>query len=79
MLNFFRQLENSPLDAYEIHIQSDIKLVQRVCNSPSVDQVAAIWIKENNPNIAHEHDIIIHTHLGHKHTIKHYYDCYDPL
>ena len=79
MLNFLRQLENSPLDSYEIHIQSDIKLVQKVYNSPLVDQVVVIWIEENNPNIAHERDNIIHTHLGHKHTIKHYYGCYDPL
>ena len=33
----------------------------------------------NNPNVAHAWDIIVHTHSGHKHTIKHYYGCYDPL
>ena len=52
---------------------------QRVYNSPSIDQVPAIWIKGNNPNLAHEHNIIVHTHSRHKHTIKHYYGRYDPL
>ena len=36
-------------------------------------------VEGNNANLAHERDIIVHTHLGHKHTIKHYYGCYDPL
>lgn len=33
-----------PLDSYQIHIRSDAKLDQRVYNTPSADQVAAIWI-----------------------------------
>ena len=76
---FFRRLEDAPLDAYEIRIRSDVKLDQRIYNSPSIDQVVTIWIEENNPNVAHERDIIVHAHSGHKHTVKHYYGCYDPL
>lgn len=56
-----------------------MKLVQRVYNSSSIDQVDAIWIEGNTPNLAHECDIIIHTHSGHKHTLKHYYGCYESL
>ena len=29
--------------------------------------------------IQHECDIIVHTHSSYKHTIKHYYGCYNPL
>ena len=76
---FFRRLEDAPLDTYEIQIRSDVKLDQRIYNSPSIDQVVTIWIEENNPNVAHERDIIVHAHSNHKHTIKHYYGCYDPL
>ena len=47
---FFYRLENFSLNAYEIRIQSDIKLDKKVYNSSSVDQVATIWIEENNPN-----------------------------
>ena len=79
MINFFCQLEDPLLSTYEICIRSDIKLDQRVYNSPSVDQIATIWIEGNTPNLAHEPYIIVHSHSGHKNTIKHYYGCYDPL
>ncbi|KAG5520326.1 hypothetical protein RHGRI_033033 [Rhododendron griersonianum] len=74
-----RKLQHVPLDSYHIHIRSDAKLDQRVYNTPSADQVAAIWIEGNNPNVPHDHDIIVHSTSGHKHRVKHYYGCYDAL
>ncbi|KAG5530734.1 hypothetical protein RHGRI_025635 [Rhododendron griersonianum] len=76
---FLRRLDQSSLDSYRIHIRIDVKLDQRVYNSPSVDQVASIWIEGNNANVSHEHDIIVHSNSGHKHRVQHYYGCYDPL
>lgn len=74
-----RKLQHVPLDSYQIHIRSDAKLDQRVYNSPSADQVAAIWLEGNNPNVPHDHDIIVHSIFGHKHRVKHYYGYYDAL
>ncbi|KAG5560632.1 hypothetical protein RHGRI_003828 [Rhododendron griersonianum] len=74
-----RKLQHVPLDSYHIHIRSDAKLDQRVYNTPSADQVAAIWIEGNNPNVPRDHDIIVHSTSGHKHRVKHYYGCYDAL
>lgn len=75
----FLTLERAPLDVYEIRIKSEISLDKRVYNSPSVDQVATIWIEGNNSNLAHKRDIIVHAQSGDKHRVKHYYGCYDPL
>ena len=47
---FFYRLEKFSLNAYEIRIQSDIKLDKKVYSSSSIDQVATIWIEKNNPN-----------------------------
>ncbi|KAG5560902.1 hypothetical protein RHGRI_004059 [Rhododendron griersonianum] len=57
-------LEKRPLESYRIHIQSSVKLDQRVYNSPSVDQVAGIWIEGNNANVPFEREIVIHEHFG---------------
>ncbi|KAG5563862.1 hypothetical protein RHGRI_000157 [Rhododendron griersonianum] len=76
---FLRRLDQSSLDSYRIHIRTDVKLDQRVYNSPSADQVAAIWIEGNNATVSHERDIIVHSNSGHKHRVQHYYGCYDPL
>ncbi|KAG5531059.1 hypothetical protein RHGRI_025874 [Rhododendron griersonianum] len=40
-----RRLDHNSLDSCRIHIRNDVKLDQRVYNSPSADQVAAIWIE----------------------------------
>ena len=57
---FLCTLKHAPLETYQIHM-TDIKLDQRVYNSQSADQVAAIWIEGNNPNVSHEYDIIVHS------------------
>ncbi|PIM97022.1 hypothetical protein CDL12_30516 [Handroanthus impetiginosus] len=76
----FRRLKDYPsTNDVQLHISKDVKLDQRVYNSPSADQVAAIWVEGNNPNMAMERDIVVHAYSGHKHRIKHYYGCYDPL
>ncbi|KAI8561109.1 hypothetical protein RHMOL_Rhmol04G0311400 [Rhododendron molle] len=74
-----RTLEKRPLESYRIHIQSSVKLDQRVYNSPSADQVAGIWIEGNNANVPFEREIVIHEHSGSRHRVQHYYGCYDPL
>ncbi|XP_049350419.1 uncharacterized protein LOC125815062 [Solanum verrucosum] len=77
---FFTQLKHhSNFQNLEIRIAANASLDQRVYNKPSVDQVAAIWVDGNNPNISFERDIVVHEHSGNKHQVKHYYGCYDPL
>ncbi|KAH0633391.1 hypothetical protein KY284_036177 [Solanum tuberosum] len=78
--NFFTQLKHhSNFQNLEIRIAANASLDQRVYNKSSVDQVAAIWVDGNNPNIPFERDIVVHEHFGNKHQVKHYYGCYDPL
>ncbi|KAG5521013.1 hypothetical protein RHGRI_033531 [Rhododendron griersonianum] len=72
---FLRRLDQSYFDSYRIHIRTDVKLNQRVYNSPTADQVAAIWIEGNNANVSHERDIIVHLNSRHKHRMQHYYGC----
>lgn len=76
---FFSQLKDHPtFQNLQIRIAATASLDQRVYNKPSVDQVAAIWIDRNNPNIPFKRHILVHEHLGNKHRVKHYYGCYDP-
>ncbi|XP_049346841.1 uncharacterized protein LOC125811408 [Solanum verrucosum] len=77
---FFTQLKHhSSFENIVIRIAANASLDQRVYYKPSVDQVAAIWVDGNNPNILFERDIVVHEHSGNKHRVKHYYGCYDPL
>ncbi|KAI3470148.1 hypothetical protein Pfo_026811 [Paulownia fortunei] len=72
----FRRLKDYPsIEDVQLHISKDVKLDQRVYNSPTADQVVAIWVEGNNANIPFERDIIIHAHSGYRHRIKHYYEC----
>lgn len=78
--NIFRALKDYPsMDDVQLHISKDVNLDQRVYNSPTADQVAAIWIEGNGPYIAVERDIIVHAQSGQRHRVKHYYGCYDPM
>ncbi|XP_073148401.1 uncharacterized protein [Henckelia pumila] len=69
----------SSIEDIQLHICKNAVLDQRCYNTPSVDQVAAIWVEGNNPNIPYDRDIIIHGSDGRNHQIKHYFGCYDPL
>ena len=74
-----RRLEDkSSFEDFEIHIVANSNLDQRVYNRSSVDQVAAIWVEGNNPNIPFKIDIIVHAHLGTRHRLKYHFGCYDP-
>ena len=63
---------------FEIHIAANSNLDQWVYNRSSVDQVVAIWVEGNNPNISFEIDIIVHTYLEIRHKVKYHFDFYDP-
>ncbi|XP_022843113.1 uncharacterized protein LOC111366630 [Olea europaea var. sylvestris] len=54
-------------------------LDQRVFNTPSASQVAAIWVEDDeNANIC-VRDITIYGHSGYSHRVHYYYGCYAPL
>ncbi|XP_019242637.1 PREDICTED: uncharacterized protein LOC109222777, partial [Nicotiana attenuata] len=77
---FFCQLkDHSSFQDLQIRIAANATLDQRVYNKSSVDQIAAIWIDGNNPNVPFDREIIVHEHSGNKHRVKYYYGCYDPL
>ncbi|XP_059663506.1 uncharacterized protein LOC132309192 [Cornus florida] len=77
---FLRRLKDIPVsDNHEIVIKNDVQLDQRVFNSPTTDQVAAVWIEGAYPDMRLERDIIVVAHSGRKHRVRHYFGCYDPL
>ncbi|XP_020243618.1 uncharacterized protein LOC109821874 [Asparagus officinalis] len=77
---FLRKLNDFPsLEDFKIIINRDAAVDQRVYNSPTVDQVAAIWVEGNNDNVPYEREIVVHSHSGKNHQVKHYFGCYDPL
>lgn len=41
-----------------------------------VNQFAAIWVDENNPNTLFEKDIIVNEHLENKHQVNYYHGYY---
>ncbi|KAK4394703.1 hypothetical protein Sango_1624600 [Sesamum angolense] len=54
----FRRLKDYPsVKDIQLHISKDVKLDQRVYNSPTADQVAAIWVEGNDGDIPFERDI----------------------
>ena len=80
MHKFLRRLKDRPRSInFQICIRKDVRLDQLVYNVPTTEQVAAIWIEGNNPNAQLELNIVVPAHSGHRHTVKHYYSCYDPL
>ncbi|GAA0170490.1 hypothetical protein LIER_24735 [Lithospermum erythrorhizon] len=79
-VKFFKSLQDmSSIHYVQLHISKDVNLDQRLYNCPTSDQVAAIWVEGYNLNVPIERDIIIHSHSGYNHKLKHYYGCYDPL
>ncbi|XP_020266738.1 uncharacterized protein LOC109842248 [Asparagus officinalis] len=75
-----RRLKDVPtLRELQICISKNTNLDQRIYNSPTAEQVAAIWIEGYNPNEPLNREIIIQEHSGQRHQVKHYYSCYDPL
>lgn len=77
---FFRSLSNiDDLKTYKIHIRCDPGLDQRVYNTPSASQVAAIWIDDDPSADIRVRDISICYHSGVSHRIHYYFGCYDPL
>ncbi|XP_060969641.1 uncharacterized protein LOC115712305 [Cannabis sativa] len=76
---FFRRLGNiSDLENQKIQIRCDAGLNQRVYNSPSVSQVAAIWVDDDVSAENRTRDIIVSSH-DEVSRIHYYFGCYDPL
>ena len=79
-MDFFRSLRDLLIsDDTRIFIRCDPQLDQRVYNAPSASKVVGIWIENSDTNQSVEHDIIIYSHSGNSHRIKHYFGFYDPL
>ncbi|KAG5536262.1 hypothetical protein RHGRI_023889 [Rhododendron griersonianum] len=76
---FFRSLSHVPnIDECQIILRADPK-VDYTALPPTVPQVAAIWIENEEAADLQERDIIVQKHDGHTQTISYYYGCYDPL
>ena len=61
-----------------IYIRLDAALDQRVYNTPSATQVAAIWVEDISRDYSSQ-DIIVYSHPGSSHRVQYYFGCYDPL
>ncbi|KAG5533516.1 hypothetical protein RHGRI_027634 [Rhododendron griersonianum] len=76
---FFCSLSHVPnIDECQIILRADPK-VDYTALPPTVPQVAAIWIENEEAADLQERDIIVQKHDGHTQTISYYYGCYDPL
>jgi hypothetical protein len=77
---FFRSLSNiTNLHDHRIQIKCHHGLDQRVFNTPSASQVAAVWVDDDENANNHVRDITIYGHSGDSHKVHYYYGCYDPL
>ena len=77
---FFRNLRGvSDLENYKILIRSDAELDQRLYNSPSVSQVAAVWVNDEPSGERRNRDSIAYGHVGFSHKVEYCFGCYDPL
>lgn len=77
---FFRSLTSiNDLDTHQIVIRTNPNLDQRVYNSPSVSQVAVVWIENANSNKPSKRDILIRRLSRQSERIQYYYGCHDPL
>ncbi|KAG6702148.1 hypothetical protein I3842_07G019400 [Carya illinoinensis] len=77
---FFRSLGDLPnLENQVIHIRSDAGLDQRVFNTPTSSQVAAIWVENEDADQLGGRDICVFSHSGGSHIVQYYFGCYDPL
>ncbi|KAK0587414.1 hypothetical protein LWI29_022515 [Acer saccharum] len=60
---FFRNLRGvSDLENYKILIRSDAELDQILYNSPSVSQVAAVWVNDEPLGERKSRDIVVYGH-----------------
>ena len=76
----FCQLKNqTSFHNFQLRIDANASLDQRVYNRPLISQVEAIWIDRNNPNIPFDQETIVHEHSEYKHRVKHYFSFYEPL
>ncbi|XP_031099719.1 uncharacterized protein LOC116003920 [Ipomoea triloba] len=77
--NFFRSLKDVVhSDDFNILLNSSPSLDQRLYNSPTASQVAAVWI-EDYDGVEDNRNIRVYAHCGRSQNIQYYYGCYDPL
>ena len=77
---FIRSLaELQDLDRYRIFLKSDPGFDQRVYNTPTVSQVAAIWSESDLNDTQTSRNIEISTKTDNKKIVKQCYGCYDGL
>ncbi|XP_031127556.1 uncharacterized protein LOC116029649 [Ipomoea triloba] len=74
--NFFRSLKDVVhSDDFSILLNSSSSFDQRLYNSPTASQVAAVWI-EDYDGVGNNR---VYAHCGRSQNIQYYYGCYDPL
>ncbi|XP_058216366.1 uncharacterized protein LOC131327288 [Rhododendron vialii] len=77
---FFRSLTDLPnIDECQIILRADPQVQDYTALPPTVPQVAAIWLENEDTPELQERDIIVHKHDGHTQKISYYYGCYDSL
>ncbi|KAG5537863.1 hypothetical protein RHGRI_025085 [Rhododendron griersonianum] len=77
---FFRSLTHLPnIDQCQIILKADPKVQDYTALPPTVPQVAAIWVENDDAPELQERDTVVQKHDGHSQTISYYYGCYDSL
>lgn len=77
---FFRGLNEIPnIEEYQIRLKANLEMHERTAQPPTVSQVAAIWIEDEDAIELQERDIVVQKHDGHSKHISYYYGCYDSL
>ncbi|KAG5537451.1 hypothetical protein RHGRI_024770 [Rhododendron griersonianum] len=78
---FFRSLSDLPnIDECQIMLRANPTIEDSTVLPPTVSQVAAIWIEDEDATELQERDIIVRKQEdGQSQKINYYYGCYDPL
>ncbi|XP_074271044.1 uncharacterized protein LOC141594965 [Silene latifolia] len=77
---FFRSLKEVEVtENTRIVLSTDPSQDQRVYNTPTSDEVAAVWADTTAMQGNEGPQIIAYGRGAHNHSIKHFYGCYDPL
>ncbi|XP_058202827.1 uncharacterized protein LOC131317285 [Rhododendron vialii] len=78
---FSRSLSDLPnIDECQIILRANPTTEDSTALPPTVSQVVAIWIEDEDATELREHDIIVRKQEdGHSQKISYYYGCYDPL
>jgi hypothetical protein len=67
------------IDEYRIDLNTDYKLDQRMFNTPTSSEVAAVWVEGTELHRQFERGVTLYGNDNEFYSIKPHHGCYDPL